>query len=237
MTPAAKFSPDQRILGPSAPSRAAGSGGVAIRRAFWGLLWIGWLNVSAATPAFAQSIYSNAHPKFSNLYADVRGQQVGDLIVVTIDQSTEVQNRDQRQLNKLGSAETSGSGGFGFSGILGTASGGLENESESEARRRFNGDTRFSSERDILDRFAVTVVDRLPNGNLLIAGQRRVNLDGDIRTLVLTGTIRAIDVSAGNTISSRLVSQMEIHYESDGTETKFLNQGWLGRKFNRLWPF
>jgi flagellar L-ring protein precursor FlgH len=83
----------------------------------------------------------------------------------------------------------------------------------------------------------VTIVDRLPNENLLIAGRRKVTIDGDTRTLLLTGVVRAIDVTTNNTISSRLVSQLELSYENEGVESKFLNQGWMGKKFNKWWPF
>lgn len=187
--------------------------------------------------ATAQSIYDNARPRYNNLFRDLRSFQTGDLLVVTIDQSTDVQNRDQRNLNKDARASKSLGFDFGLGGIFGTEDGSIEAQGDTEARRAFNGGTQLRSERDFIDRFTVTIVDRLPNDNLLIAGRRKVTIDGDTRTLLLTGVVRAIDVTTNNTISSRLVSQLELSYENEGVESKFLNQGWMGKKFNKWWPF
>ncbi|MCE2792306.1 MAG: flagellar basal body L-ring protein FlgH [Blastopirellula sp.] len=185
----------------------------------------------------AQSIYDNARPRYNNLFRDLRSFTTGDLLVVTIDQSTDVQNRDQRNLNKDASASKSLGLGFGLGGVFGTDEGSVEAEGSTDSTRTFNGNTQHRSERDFIDRFTVTIVDRLPNDNLLIAGKRKVTIDGDTRTLILTGVVRAIDITTNNTVSSRLVSQLELSYENDGVESKFLNQGWLGKKFNRWWPF
>ncbi len=185
----------------------------------------------------AQSIYDNARPRYNNLFRDLRSYAPGDLLVVTIDQSTDVQNRDQRNLAKDASASKSLGLGFGLGGVFGTDEGSIDAEGSTDSNRRFNGNTHLRSERDFIDRFTVTVVDRLPNDNLLIAGKRKVTIDGDTRTLILSGVVRSIDVTANNTISSRLVSQLELSYENDGVESKFINQGWLGKKFNRWWPF
>lgn len=192
---------------------------------------------ACSNPLHAQSIYDNARPRYNNLFRDLRSFTTGDLLVVTIDQSTDVQNRDQRNLNKDASASKSLGLGFGLGGIFGTEDGSIEAEGSSDSNRAFNGNTQLRSERDFIDRFTVTIVDRLPNDNLLIAGKRKVTIDGDTRTLILTGVVRSIDINTNNTISSRLVSQLELSYENDGVESKFLNQGWLGKKFNRWWPF
>lgn len=195
-----------------------------------------WLAASG-TEASAQSIYDNARPRYNNLFRDLRSFETGDLLVVTIDQSTDVQNRDQRNLNKDSQASKSLGFDFGLGGIFGTDEGSIEVEGDTASRRGFNGGTQLRSERDFIDRFTVTIVDRLPNENLLIAGRRKVTIDGDTRTLILTGVVRSIDITSNNTISSRLVSQLELSYENDGVESKFLNQGWMGKKFNKWWPF
>ena len=67
-----------------------------------------------------------------------------------------------------------------------------------------------------------------------------VSMEGDGRELVLTGMVRAVDISGLNQISSKDIADLEIRYETDpneGTEKHFFNQGWLGRKFNRWWPY
>ena len=83
----------------------------------------------------------------------------------------------------------------------------------------------------------MTVIDVMPNGNLLVEGRRRVTLQGDTRTLQLTGVIRNVDIQPNNVINSQLVSNLEINLLSKGPEDEFGKQGWLGRRLNRFLPF
>lgn len=192
-----------------------------------------------AATASGQSLWQNRLPKWENPVGDQRAARPGDLLVVTIRERTNVQNRDQRQLQKQANLSTSAAGDFDVAGVLGDSSAESEANQDSDSTRRFNGNTQYRSERDFVDRFTVTVVDVLPNGNLVIAGKRRIGLEGDERSLVLTGTVRAIDVRADNTVASSLVAGLQLQYQAaeGGAEKAFINQGWMGRKFNRLWPF
>lgn len=190
-------------------------------------------------PAPAQSLWQQRSDRWAAPVADLRALRPGDLLVITINESTDVQNRDQRQMNKQNQSSTQSKGKFDLGGIIGTATGGANGQQEAQSSRRFNGNTQYTSERELLDRFAVTVIDVLPNGNLLVSGRREIGLEGDTRSLVLSGQVRPVDVQPDNTISSRLVAGLDIHYESHdgGAERSFINQGWLGRRMNRWWPF
>ncbi len=172
----------------------------------------------------------------TNPYVDVKARRPGDLLVVLINERSDVENLDRRSLNKSGSSDASISGSYSFSpGSTGT---GTLSE-QTSGSRTFDGNTQFQSEREFLDRFTVSVIDVLPNGNLLIQGHRKVAIEGDQKSLVLTGVVRQVDVSLENTISSQDVAQLDIRYLStarNGAERKFINQGWLGRAFNKWWP-
>ena len=173
-----------------------------------------------------------------DLIADVKARRRGDLLFVEINEQSDVENRDLRTLSKQNSSSTDATGTYGLGGGLGTAAGNLNYDQETEANREFSGNTQYRSEREFIDRFTVTVVDVLPNGNLLISGTRNVSLEGDSRTLALTGIVRSVDVTINNTVSSQLVSNLNIRYESEppSPEGKFINQGWLGKKLNQWWP-
>lgn len=195
-----------------------------------------------APSAFAQqtSLWRRRQRPDFNLISDVKARGPGDLLVVTINEQSDVENRDQRLLRKQNSSNSEASGTYGVGGGLGTAAGNLGFDQDSAASRQFNGNTQYRSEREFLDRFTVMVTDTTPNGNLLISGKRNVALEGDNRTLVLTGIVRATDVSPDNAISSRMVANLVIRYQSDpqdnGAEKRFIDQGWLGKKLNQYWP-
>ncbi len=194
-----------------------------------------------SAPAFAQdpSLWQRRNDRMTEMFADVKARRKGDLLFVTINEQSDVQNKDQRSMSKQNSSSSDGSGTYGVGGGLGTANGNLNFGQETDADRQFKGNTQFRSEREFIDRFTVTVVDTLANGNLLIQGTRNVSLEGDNRTLILSGIVRGADVSNGNVVSSRMISSLSIQYHSQpdaGAERRFINQGWLGRKLNRFWP-
>jgi len=171
------------------------------------------------------------------LFFDTQARNVGDLLTIVVNEDTAVDNKDERSMNKATKANSNLNLSLAASGILGSSSGTLKGDDSAQSGREFDGDASFSSEREFSDRLTVAVIDKLPNGNLVVGGRRRVIVEEDTRTLVVSGVVRSRDISADNTIPSRYVSQFEMYYEGKGTESKFVNQGWLGRAANWLWPF
>lgn len=200
---------------------------------------VSFLSFSAEScEAQRNSLWQRRDSRMTDLFSDVKARRPGDLLVITIDQQSDVENLDQRTMRKQNSSSAEGNGTYGLGGGLGSAAGNLNFDSETAGNRQFNGNTQFRSEREFSDRFTVQVIDTLPNGNLLVTGKRNMSLEGDNRVLVLSGVVRNVDVGANNSISSRLVSNLTISYESAAQDSEhgFLNQSWLGRRFNRIWP-
>lgn len=200
------------------------------------LLWP-LAGMALAGPCAAQSLWEKRDPAKAFLFHDVQARRVGDLLTLLISETTDVANQEQRKLGKT----TDSSSKFGFahsaSGVFGNSSGDVAEDFSSSSDRNFDGSAKFSSARAFVDQVTVTVTDVLPNGNLVISGKRRVDVDGDERDLVVTGIVRYWDIRANNTITSRYVSGLKMTYEGSGTEKRFTKQGWLGKAANKLWPF
>ena len=77
------------------------------------------------------------------------------------------------------------------------------------------------------------VDSHLRNGNLVIGGSKRQQINGEWRTLQVSGIVRPIDVRNDNTVLSQFVGNFCMKYVGDGDETSFSSQGWLARMFNR----
>lgn len=201
----------------------------------------GWLLVllilAAGGPAWAQSLWPSRQPQHSFLFEDTRARRVGDQLTVLINENTGVANQDRRSMNKQNNASSQFGLGFAAAGIFGRSGGNLNQDAAAEAERGFAGDASFSSARTFSDRITVSVVDVLPNGDLLISGQRHVGVEGDTRCLTISGKVRYLDVGLDNTVQSRNILDLEISYQSKGPESRFVNQGWFGRLANWVWPF
>jgi flagellar L-ring protein precursor FlgH len=123
------------------------------------------------------------------------------------------------------------------SGDYGDAGGSAEFDFSSESERAFDGAASFRSQRDFTTRMTASVVDVLPNGNLVISGRKNVVVAGDERILIVSGIVRPYDVSPDNTVQSRYIADFRIDYEGIGQEQAFTRQGFFGRFMNKVWPF
>src|SRR5262249_60647468 len=68
-------------------------------------------------------------------------------------------------------------------------------ETSGDSNRKFNGSAEFTSGRTFIDRMSVTVIDVLPNGNLVVEGARCRMAIGKSRTVRVTGITRPADAA------------------------------------------
>ncbi|MBK1734838.1 hypothetical protein CKO15_05950 [Halorhodospira abdelmalekii] len=75
------------------------------------------------------------------------------------------------------------------------------------------------------------VVDTMPNGQLIIRGQKAVTASQGEQYLTLTGIVRPDDVGANNEISSSRVAQLRVAYTGSDTIGDAARPGWTTRFF------
>ncbi|MEM7457433.1 MAG: flagellar basal body L-ring protein FlgH [Planctomycetota bacterium] len=192
---------------------------------------------SHGSVAQAQSLFDRRSPARIDMFEDKTARRRGDILTVIVNESTDVENRDERSLDKGGQSSLGSDLTYGLGGGLGGANGTGSLAHSSSSSRSFDGSGELSIERRFLDRFSVVVVDVLPNGNLIVEGERNIFVQEDIRTLKLTGIVRPFDLLPGNAVPSHLIANLGLRLQGGGTAERFTNQGWLGRRFNRDWPF
>jgi len=83
----------------------------------------------------------------------------------------------------------------------------------------------------------VLVTDVLPNGNLVIAGARKLTFSGETQNVVLHGLVRPSDIDSGNTILSTNIAEARLEFISDGSLTDAQKRGWLTNLYEKLRPF
>ena len=188
--------------------------------------------------ANADSLWERRDPRYAYLFQDNRARQVGDVLTIAITESTVTNEKDQKSLSKKNSM----SGRLDYAGTTSAGSGagrtGSLSASTSDAfSRTFDGNAQVTMNRVFTDRMAVTVVDIMPNGNLVVEGYRSRVVAGEERVLRITGVVRQQDVAVGNIVLSPSVANFRISYLGRGPESRMVNQNGFGRFMNRLWPF
>ena len=84
----------------------------------------------------------------------------------------------------------------------------------------------------------MVVVAVQANGNLVVQGEKWININQGEEYIRLRGIVRPNDISPDNTISSERVANADIQYSGDGTLNDANEQGWLAKFFNSPWmPF
>lgn len=173
----------------------------------------------------ADNIWDRRDPRYANLFQDNKARNIGDILTVVINETTASNDREQRAQDKSNS----------LNGSINVPSG--SSASDASFRRRFNGSAQLTTDRRFQDRLAVTVVDVMPNGNLVIEGFRSRVVAGEERVLKITGVVRAQDIGAGNTVQSTSLANARVSYLGRGPMSSTVNQNLLGRIMNRIWPF
>jgi len=64
---------------------------------------------------------------------------------------------------------------------------------------------------------ATTVAEVLPNGNLLVAGDKDIQINQGVQHLRFSGIVNPINVLPNNTIASTAVANARLEYREDGT--------------------
>lgn len=174
----------------------------------------------------ADSIWDRRDPRYANLWQDNRARNVGDVITVAIAQTTIVDDADQRNNVKTSSATAAVN-----LGALATPA------FSASSNRQFSGNAAMSSNQVFTDTMGALVVDMLPNGNLVIEGYRTVVVAGEERVMRMTGIVRPADIAYPNFVSSNSVANLRMSYLGRGPQTRSSMQNYIGRIFNRIWPF
>jgi flagellar L-ring protein precursor FlgH len=87
---------------------------------------------------------------------------------------------------------------------------------EAQAESDHTGQGAINREEKIELRVAAVIVDRLPNGNFVIAGRQQVLINSEMRELTVSGMIRPQDISAENTIRHDQIAEARVSYGGRG---------------------
>ena len=106
-------------------------------------------SLAAADRAAAQSLFERRSVNQVDQYRNYAARNKGDLLFILINENTDVENRDERSLDKTGNSSINGDIDFLFGGALGNSAGAAQVGYSSDSQRGFTGDTEFRSERAI----------------------------------------------------------------------------------------
>jgi flagellar L-ring protein precursor FlgH len=81
-----------------------------------------------------------------------------------------------------------------------------------------------------------TVVDILPNGNMVIRGSRWTKVNEEYQQMVLEGVVRPADITRSNTVLSQNIADARIFMSGKGPLTTASKAGWFAQFLNLFNP-
>ena len=176
-----------------------------------------------------------------SLFQDGKARRVGDIITVVLAEQTTASkkadtNTSKKQETQLDNPTILGAplsfnmpGGSRRDLNLGTTLSG---------DRSFAGAGDSSQSNKLQGNISVTVAQVLPNGNLLVRGEKRVTINQGDEYVRLSGIVRPSDIGPDNAVLSTSVADAKISYTGTGMLDESNSSGWLASFFNsKWWPF
>ncbi|GIU18445.1 flagellar L-ring protein 2 [Shewanella sp. c952] len=161
------------------------------------------------------------------LFKDKRAFREGDILTVALDEKTYSSKRADTKTNKASGLSIDGQGTTGSNNVSGSG--------EANMGRTFNGTGSSTQQNQLSGSITVTVAKVLPNGALLIRGEKWLRLNQGDEYLRLLGLIRTDDIGNDNTISSQRIADARIIYGGQGAISDSNRMGWASRYFNSPW--
>ena len=192
----------------------------------------------APTPPVTGGLF---HPAtFRPALEDRRAKLLGDIVTITIVENVTASQVTSQALSHVGTtgntlspSSSNTTAGLPFMNpntLAKLNTGGSSNSV-------FNGSGSNQAANTFTGSIAATVVEVLPNGHLVVVGEKQVGLNQNVDVLRFSGTIDPRDIQPGSIVSSTQVANARIQSRGRGAQDEALTVGWLSRFFFSAWPF
>jgi flagellar L-ring protein precursor FlgH len=165
------------------------------------------------------------------MFEDARARIVGDVIIMSIIESTSA--------GKTAAASDTKAGAVGFTaptvlGIPGTTS--TKANITTTSSNKFSDAGAITSSNNFTGTMGLTVLEVLPNGNLVVSGEKQISLDKSVEYIRFSGVVSPATI-VNNTVSSTQVADARVEYRTDSRYDSAELTSELARFFMSLAPF
>jgi flagellar L-ring protein precursor FlgH len=169
------------------------------------------------------------------LFEDPRAHRVGDILTIILQESTNASKSASTTTAKDSDISMEAPTVFG-QGVIHKGNPILS--AEVAAERDFNGEGDSTQSNSLTGNISVTIAEVLPNGNMVVRGEKLLTLNQGSEHIRISGIVRPTDVTPNNTVLSSQVADARIVYGGQGVLAETNSKGWLQRVFDGpWWPF
>ena len=184
-----------------------------------------------ATGPSSGSLYLPEGP-LAELGRDLRARQVNDMVTILVVEQANALSRGATSSSRKSSASG------GISSLFGRGYGRLGSLGELSGSRELEGGATTSRQSTISARLSARVTDVLPNGYLVVEGNKEVLINSERQMLLVRGVARPADLSRDNSVRSDRLAEMEIRVSGKGLVNDAIRRpNFLYRLLLGLLPF
>lgn len=170
--------------------------------------------------------------QYRPLFEDYRARLVGDTLTVQIVEKISASQKSNSTVDKTGKMEGSVTalpalkvGALNRASVAGGSSNAFEGKGSTDTANDFSG---------VIN---VTVTEVLPNGHLIIAGEKQIGVNFNTDVLRFSGQVDPLMIRPGNVIASAQIANVRIEHRGRGQQAEAQGIGWLSRVFLNVVPF
>ncbi len=157
---------------------------------------------STSTPG---SLYS-AGGRLADGFRDVRASQVFDLVTIIVSDKASAVSTGGTNTSRKSNANASVTSLAGPTKVTGA----LANLANLTSAQQLQGQGSTSRESTLTTTVTAEVTDVLPNGNLVINGQKEIAVNSERQLITVRGIVRPDDLSPVNSVPSDRVARLQV---------------------------
>jgi len=166
------------------------------------------------------------------LYETHRARMVGDIVTINISEAISATQQTTSSVEKKGSV-TSSITAVPLLRLDQLAKLGAAGSSDN----KFDGTGSTASTNNFTGTITTTVIEVLPNGHLIVSGEKQIGVAKNVDVLRFSGQIDPVSIQPGNTVLSSQVANVRIEQMGRGAHHDAQEIGWLAHFFLSISPF
>ncbi|MBG6081665.1 flagellar basal body L-ring protein FlgH [Rubrivivax gelatinosus] len=194
----------------------------------------------AEQPAVANTAVEMPHTgaiyqtsQYRPLFEDHRARQPGDTLQVRIVEKISATAKSTSSLDKSSDL----SGGVTALPGLNAAAALRRAEITGSSEGKFAGKGSTENSNDFQGTITVTVRSVLPNGHLIVGGEKQIGVNSNVDVLRFSGQVDPRAIEPGNVVQSTRIANVRLEQRGRGAQADTNAVGWLSRVFfSVLWP-
>ncbi len=181
-------------------------------------------------PSEEGSIFSG---RTGMLFSDQRAKRIGDTIIVDIVENASSKLDANTDLTRESNMEVNVPYSSNMLNFLPDP----VNVLSSKTKNDFKGKGSSDRKGQITASIGASVVNVLPNGNVVIDGKREMTVNNETQYITVSGVVRPEDIGSDNHVKSTFLADAKIAYSGSGVISDKQRPGWFARIFDKIWPF